>query len=720
MRRSWIAVIILALITPGIVPGAAQQDPPAPPGAPPWIEGMAGPGVGVLQVAWGEPSGTFGEFRVYRGVGASEFSLHLITNASTFYIVDSGLPARTTYHYYVTAVNAAGEGSPSTIISLTTIGAPEAPVGLEVTKPAERTIAVQWYAGDDGGSPILHYEIRMQRGDGAVWGPYQVTPVEGLNTFLHEGLRNGLTHTYFVRAVTDVGAGKESSATATPYGPPWWPNAPRAVSDREDGVRFSWRAPGLPSGPFESYEVWARDAGSSGAYTFLDSVEPAEGTMAFVEKGLASGQAREYRVRAMNSQGAGDFSFPVTTTAASVPAPPEGLRSRTMRDTDRVELSWLTPADDGGARVIRYHLELADDIHGVWERYEAYFTGLSLSVSQEPGTERAYRVVAYNAVGESAPSDPITVTHVPARTFVAVGDPLDPPMKSCTSSDVGVLCVPGSEVPVRAVALGASHSCVLLADGRADCWGLDAHGQSGDWSLVEDRIAVAVAAGDSHTCILGISTGELGESSAECWGDDAWGKASPSSGAVRAIEAGGSHTCFLEPMGTAHCIGSDFHGQSTIPAGAAIEALALGDKHTCILRETGDVDCVGYATNGRTAGHARGDAIRVSAGAAHGCVVTMTRTVSCWGRIDAPPSAIQGRATDIRSAADHACVQLDDGTISCFGDLRRGQAPPANAGPAIAFDTGPTHTCLVREGGTLDCYGTPRPHDRHGQGGAYP
>jgi hypothetical protein len=80
--------------------------------------------------------------------------------------------------------------------------------------------------------------------------------------------------------------------------------------------------------------------------------------------------------------------------------------------------------------------------------------------------------------------------------------------------------------PVKSIAAGYAHTCVLLADGSARCWGNNHEGQLGDGQTAHSMSPVAVqnlapataiTAGLAHTCAL------LADKTAQCWGTDSYG-----------------------------------------------------------------------------------------------------------------------------------------------------------------------------------------------------
>ena len=76
-----------------------------------------------VQLTWDAPtgsdSGTIATYRIYRGAPYQEKIFHGYTNGSTRFN-DTGLTFNTTYNYWVSAVNMAGESTPATLVNITT------------------------------------------------------------------------------------------------------------------------------------------------------------------------------------------------------------------------------------------------------------------------------------------------------------------------------------------------------------------------------------------------------------------------------------------------------------------------------------------------------------------------------------------------------------------------------------------------------------------------
>jgi alpha-tubulin suppressor-like RCC1 family protein/lysophospholipase L1-like esterase len=273
-----------------------------------------------------------------------------------------------------------------------------------------------------------------------------------------------------------------------------------------------------------------------------------------------------------------------------------------------------------------------------------------------------------------------------------------------------------------AISGGGTHSCALLGDGTARCWGDNNWGQLGDGTTTSRSTpvavsgltgAVAISAGAYHTCAL------LGDGTARCWGGNYRGQLGDGTTAYRstpvavsgltgavAISAGWDHSCAVLGNGTAWCWG--WNGTGQLGDGAA------ADRSTPV------------AVSGLTG------AVAISAGWEHSCAVLGNGTARCWGDNDwgqlgdgttadrSTPVAVSGLtgAVAISARGNHSCALLGDDTARCWGRNDWGQlgdgttadrsTPVAVSGltGAVAISAGGNHSCALLGDDTAWCWGT--------------
>jgi alpha-tubulin suppressor-like RCC1 family protein len=275
---------------------------------------------------------------------------------------------------------------------------------------------------------------------------------------------------------------------------------------------------------------------------------------------------------------------------------------------------------------------------------------------------------------------------------------------------------------VTALALGAYHTCALISTGGVKCWGYNYNGQLGDGTNAQSSTPVQVAgltsgvkalvAGGYHTCALTNAGG------VKCWGWNQDGQLGDGTytdrstpvdmlgltSGVTSISAGIMHTCALTP--TPQCWGANSFGQlgdgtttkhslpvDVVGLGVSLATLEAGDNHTCALTRTGGVKCWGYNSYGQI-----GDGTQ------------------SWRNTPVDVSGLGSGVTALAAGGMHTCTLTAAGGVKCWGDNYEGQigdgALSQRSHPVdvigitdgiTKLEAGGWHTCAILSG--VKCWG---------------
>ena len=181
------------------------------------------------------------------------------------------------------------------------IAAPPEPRNLRATGGDGRAVLTWEPPLDDGGAPVAGYEYRYAAGDSvpedAAWNSVGTD----LSATL-DGLANGETHSFEVRALNLVGAGPAARASAVPATVPEAPARLTAIAG-DAQVALAWEAPASDGGAeIIDYEYRFAVGPNPPAGASWRSAGPDLGETV---TGLANGETYAFEVRAVNGLGAG-------------------------------------------------------------------------------------------------------------------------------------------------------------------------------------------------------------------------------------------------------------------------------------------------------------------------------------------------------------------------------------------------------------------------------
>lgn len=314
------------------------------------------------------------------------------------------------------------------------------------------------------------------------------------------------------------------------------------------------------------------------------------------------------------------------------------------------------------------------------------------------------------------------------------------------------------------------HTCAIRNDGSVVCWGYGGEGRLGYGNLLDvgdvatpgsvgavklpgGQPAVAITAGDGHTCAI-LASGQV-----SCWGFGFNGELGygVDPGTARGRNLGGTPatTPDLEPT-------VDLAGHTAV-------AISASGAHTCAILDNHQISCWGYPGEGRlgygdpfgktfvfapvdstvsppalmtVALPAGLTATAISTGGAQTCAILSDGSVHCWGfgfngqlgdgrtaGSFVPGAAVNlggHQAVAIGSGQAHTCALLDSGQVDCWGwgtNGRLGYGATANVGDspasepgvvgpvdlgghtAVAIAAGDAHTCARLDDGNILCWG---------------
>lgn len=388
----------------------------------------------ALQVSWAPATGAeryIVWIRYGKDISASELGLTASWdklavvfpqngNVGTQTLLSAGLNNAKTYQYRIEAVNGAGSTFSGYVMRQTTTDLPLAPDSLRVVTARPSNVTLAWYdlADNEDGFIIERQDVlanggltlfsEVGRTASVTTGPTGF----GANIWTDTSARAGMIYNYQVRAYNAIGVSPPSlpvqAAIGTP--PDGTINLQYAIINQATvpQVQLTWSRVGYTE-PAVGYTI-ERTAALNSPWATI-SVAAGAPTGSFLDTTAAADTTYYYRITAYNSFGDG-ASATVQIRVPPVGIVPPGTPTGLTWARPQVTLSWDAPAEV----ISGYRIERSTNRNN-WANLVSFVspgTGITFTdVTALPGVRYFYRVVAYNAAGESAPGDTLTV-NVPA------------------------------------------------------------------------------------------------------------------------------------------------------------------------------------------------------------------------------------------------------------------------------------------------------------------
>ena len=333
----------------------------------------------------------------------------------------STLTNGTAYTFKVRAVNSAGSSADSNEATATPATVPAAATNLTAT-PASTSVRLAASITDDGGADVTRWEYK-QKSAGDYPANWTQIASSASNTLSHtvSTLTNGTAYTFKVRAVNSAGSSADSNeATATPA------TVPAAASDLTSTAAHQsvTLAASITDDGGADVTRWEYNRKTTTAGSYLDFWIPvlnsASNTFSHKVSELDNGTSYTFKVRPVNSVGAGGDSNEVAATPAST-APAAASNLAATGGNASVKLS-ASITDNGGSTVTRWEYNQKSgggDYSNTWTQIASSASNtLNHTVTTlTNNTAYTFKVRAVNSAGDGSDSNEATAT--PAATAPA-------------------------------------------------------------------------------------------------------------------------------------------------------------------------------------------------------------------------------------------------------------------------------------------------------------
>ena len=336
----------------------------------------------------------------------TEMDLPVIEN-NIFNHVVTGLSNGTIYTFWVRARNSTGPGIASDSVTTRPIGDVPGPVSGLTVVAGNASVELSWDPpATDGGSPILRYE----------WGVNDIWHSVGRLNRTHTavGLDNGTVYNFQVRAVNEYGVGSHGSIINAEPSSAYPGQVTGLIASHGNAtVTLTWEIPTDGDTPITGYEY--NFLAQLDSQTSINIWYPTGNTEnSYTVRGLTNGTTYSFRMRAVNSQGAGTSSDTVTgVPTLLVLGPVSNLQA--IGSNRSVILRWEPPSILIASDITRYEYRVGA---GNWTNTGSTETEVTID-GLDNDEEYTFAIRAVNDAGAGAVSTIQTTTRLTLPGAVA-------------------------------------------------------------------------------------------------------------------------------------------------------------------------------------------------------------------------------------------------------------------------------------------------------------
>uniref|UniRef100_A0A3P9CPQ6 Titin n=1 Tax=Maylandia zebra TaxID=106582 RepID=A0A3P9CPQ6_9CICH len=348
------------------------------------------------------------------------------------------------YQFRVFAENRYGKSTAITspiVVAQYPFSVPAAPGTPFVSTVTKYSMVVEWEPPvRDGGSPVIGYHLERKEKNSILWTKLNKFVIPDAR-FKTSGLEEGIEYEFraFAENIAGLSPSSRISECYVARDPCDPPGKPEAVVITRENITLQWAKPKYDGGSSITGYVVEKKELPDGRWMKANFTNVIENQ--FTVTCLTGGQSYEFRVTAKN--GAGVWSppseYPLIAQNPFTPPSTPSTPIATAVTGDSVTLTWERPETDGGSEIDGFIVEKLDKEGVRWTKCNKRrlndlrfrCTGLT------EGHYYQFRILAENAAGVGAPSDPSEYIKVCEATYPP-GPPTNPKMTDYSSSTVSL------------------------------------------------------------------------------------------------------------------------------------------------------------------------------------------------------------------------------------------------------------------------------------------